>query len=197
MDQRSIRDARREKQRRKKLFNKLIWGGIILIILGIGGFIGWRIMRPSVGEKIPIMANSGKHLEEGSDPGPYNSNPPTSGPHYGGEFEAGFYNETSQQAQAPYPEGYLGHNLEHGYVIFWYDCGLLDDTGCDTLKTQIQIVMDKFNGFKLIAFPARSLDVPLVMVSWGQMLRFETFDEGLARQFVSVNRNRAPEPDAP
>ncbi len=197
MNQRSMREARRDRQRRKIFIKIGKWAGVVLFILGIGGLIAWRIMRPSVGEEIPMRADSGKHVVEGTDPGPYNSNPPTSGPHYGQEFEAGFYDELSPESQSPYPEGYLGHNLEHGYVIFWYDCGLLDDAGCDTLKTQIQVVMDKFNGLKLIAIPARSLDVPLVMVSWGQMLRFETFDEGLASKFVSVNRNRAPEPNAP
>lgn len=197
MNQRSMREARRDRQRSKKIIIIGKWVGVVLFILGIGGLIAWRIMRPSVGEEIPIMADSGKHVVEGTDPGPYKSNPPTSGPHYGQEFEAGFYDELSPESQSPYPEGYLGHNLEHGYVIFWYDCGLLNDADCDTLKTQIQVVMDKFNGLKLIAIPARSLDVPLVMVSWGQMLRFETFDEGLASKFVSVNRDRAPEPNAP
>ncbi len=73
----------------------------------------------------------------------------------------------------------------------------MDDPGCDTLKSQIKEVMDKFDGFKLIAFPSDSLDVPLAMVSWGQLLQFEVLDQGLASQFVSVNRNRATEPNAP
>ena len=190
------RQINREARRLKQLRNKLIWGSITLFALVIVGFFFWRAVRPSIGDKIPIMENSSYHFIEGSDPGPFNSNPPTSGRHYGQSFEAGFYDEISPQAQAAYPEGYLGHNLEHGYVIFWYNCELLDDTGCETLKMQIQVVMDEFNGVKLIAFPRNNIDEPLVMVSWGRLLRFETFDEGLARKFVRSNRNRAPEPDA-
>jgi hypothetical protein len=197
MGKREAREARQKKQRQKKLLAKFIWGGATLIFLGFAGFSIWNSVRSPVGEQIPIMANSGDHVDADDDPGPFNSNPPTSGRHYGEEFEAGFYDENSAQAQVPYPEGYIGHNLEHGYVIFWYNCTLLDDTSCGTLKTQIQDVMDKFDGFKLIAFPSSSLDVPLVMVSWGQLLRFESFDEGLARQFIKVNRNQAPEPNAP
>lgn len=193
MGKRDIRAAQREKKRR----NKIIWSGIALLILVAAGFVGWSVLRPSVGEKIPIMANAGEHVDEGSDPGPFNSSPPTSGRHYGQEYDAGFYDKNSPQAQVDYPEGYLGHNLEHGYVIFWYNCDLLDESGCERLKIQIQDVMDKFDTFKLIAFPSDSLDAPLVMVSWGQLLRFETFDEGLAEQFIEVNRNRAPEPNAP
>ena len=192
MGKREIRAAQREKKQRRKM----IGGGIGLIVLVVAGFIGWSVLRPSIGEKIPIMVDAGEHVEPGSDPGPFNSNPPTSGRHYGQEYDAGFYNENSPEAQADYPEGYLGHNLEHGYVIFWYNCNSLDETGCDTLKSQIQEVMDKYDNFKLIAFPSDSLDVPLAMVSWGQLLRFESFDEGLASQFVKVNRNRAPEPNA-
>ncbi len=196
MGKRSIREAQREKARVRKRRSKIIGIGLSIILLAVVGFFVWSALRPSIGEKIPIMVNADEHVEPGSDPGPFNSNPPTSGRHYGQEYEAGFYNENSSQAQADYPEGYLGHNLEHGYIIFWYNCDSLDKTGCDTLKGQIQEVMDKYDNFKLIAFPSDSLDVPLAMVSWGQLLRFESFDEGLASQFVKVNRNRAPEPNA-
>jgi hypothetical protein len=196
MGKRSIREAQRRKKQKQKQRNILIWGGIAAVVVIFIGLVGWRAVRPSVGEKIPVMANASSHVIEGDDPGPFNSNPPTSGRHYGESFKAGFYDETSPQAQLEYPEGYLGHNLEHGYVIFWYNCDLLDDAGCTVLKTQIRSVMDKFNGDKAIAFPRKSLDAPLVMTSWGRMQRFETFDEGLASQFVRINRNRAPEPEA-
>ncbi len=191
------REARREKQRRKKLQNRLITGSVAILALLIVGFLGWQAVRPPEGETFPIMGNSDEHIEEGSDPGPFNSNPPTSGRHYGGEYDAGFYTASSPEAQVPYPEGYLGHNLEHGYVIFWYNCELLDAPDCENLKSEIQDVMDNYDNFKLIAFPSDSLEEPLVMVSWGQMLRFETFDKGLASKFISANRNQAPEPNAP
>ncbi len=197
MGKRAIREAQRAKQRRKRLMNNLIWGGVAVGVLAIIGFMLWGAARPAAGEEVPIMANAGKHVAEGTDPGPFNSEPPTSGRHYGQELEAGFYDETSPQAQVTYPEGYLGHNLEHGYVIFWYNCDSLDDAGCETLKTRIRNVMDKFRGVKLVAFPRALLDVPVVMTSWGRMQRFEVFDEGRARKFVSANRNRAPEPNAP
>ncbi len=196
MGKRSIRAEQREKTRRKKRRSKIIGAGIGIAVLALAGFFAWSTTRPSLGEKIPIMANAGEHVEAGDDPGPFNSNPPTSGRHYGQEYDAGFYDENSPQAQQPYPEGYLGHNLEHGYVIFWYNCELLDESGCETLKAQIQGVMDKYDNFKVIAFPTDSTDVPLAMVSWGQLLEMKEFDENLASQFVKVNRNRAPEPNA-
>jgi hypothetical protein len=143
------------------------------------------------------MANYTIHVPEGEDPGPYNTDPPSSGPHYDAEFEAGFYDETSPETQTPYPEGYIGHNLEHGYVIYWYNCALLDEEGCQQMKDAIKISMADNGGNKLIAFPRDSIDVSVAMSSWGQVLRMEDFDTDLAKQFIETNRNQAPEPNAP
>jgi hypothetical protein len=37
---------------------------------------------------------------------------------------------------------------------------------------------------------------PVVMTSWGMMLRFEQFNPRTAEEFVRRNRNKAPEPQA-
>jgi hypothetical protein len=137
------------------------------------------------------------HVQEGTDPGPYNSDPPTSGKHYDPTYQAGFYDESDTETQNLHPEGFLVHNLEHGYVIFWYNCNLLDEQECTDLKTQIQGVMDEAGGTKLIAFPRESIEEPVVMTSWGRMLRFEEFDPAQARDFIQRNLNKAPEPNAP
>ena len=197
MSKKNLRETRRTKKKRQKLKSALIWGGVILILIGGLGYIIWLAVRPAAGESIPIMADAGDHVSEGSDPGPFNSNPPTSGKHYGQPVDAGFYEEASPEAVAPYPEGYLLHNLEHGYVIYWYNCDLLDETGCIELKSQIQESMADNGGTKLVAFPRNSMEMPAALTSWGQILPMETFDAQLAKKFVNVNRNRAPEPNAP
>ncbi len=143
------------------------------------------------------MPNAGNHVVEGVDPGPFNSNPPTSGQHYGQPFESGFYEIGDPEAQVPYPEGYILHNLEHGYVIFWYKCDLLDETSCTQFKTQIQSAMDDFNNVKLIGFPWTNMETPLVMTSWGQIQNFATFDEEIVEKFIRTNRNKSPEPNVP
>lgn len=197
MSIKNIREERKAKQRRKKLVSTLIWGGLAVVVVGFFGYLIWRAVQPPAGETVPIMANAGEHIQEGQDPGPFNSNPPTSGAHYAEQFDAGFYDETSSEAQLPYPEGYLGHNLEHGYVIYWYNCDLLDENECASLKDQIQESMADNGSTKLIAFPRSSMDVPVAMTTWGQLLKMESFDSGQARKFVSTNRYKAPEPNAP
>jgi hypothetical protein len=57
--------------------------------------------------------------------------------------------------------------------------------------------MEAENNFKVIAFPWPSIDVPVVLTSWGRMVRMEAFDPAQARDFVQRNRNKAPEPEAP
>jgi hypothetical protein len=197
MGKQNLREARRAKKRKQKLKNSIIWGAVGIGVLALLALLVWNGVKPAAGEAVPIMSNAGDHLPEGQDPGPFNSDPPTSGQHYGQPLDAGFYEESAPEAQYDYPEGYLLHNLEHGYVIYWYNCALLDELKCSELKEQIRESMAKNRWKKLIGFPRSSINVPVVMTSWGQMLPMETFDAGQAKKFVSANRNRAPEPNAP
>lgn len=197
MSKKPAREARRERRQKEARKKQLIWGGIGIGVLIVIGFIGWTAFRPAAGEAVPIMANASDHVPEGSDPGPFNSDPPTSGQHYAQELEAGFYEENDPAVQNEFPEGYLIHNLEHGYTIFWYNCDLLDEAGCSNLKSEIKGVMNDVNNFKVIGFPRSSTESPLVLTSWGRMLAMETVDADQALDFISRNRNRAPEPNAP
>jgi len=192
MSAKTKRQQRREKQRRQKLNSRLVWGSVGVAVLGIIGLIVWQFAKPAAGETIPVMTNTA-HIGPDSDPGTYNSDPPTSGPHYAQEVDAGFFDSNIYT----YPAGYLVHNLEHGYVIFWYNCDLLSESVCLDLKSQIRSVMDELGGTKVIAYPWPSTDVPLVMTSWGHMQRFETFDAEQAKAFYRANLNRSPEPNAP
>jgi len=197
VNRQEIRARRKAKQEKKKRRRLLIIGGVGLAVLALFGYLIWTNVRPSAGEEVPVMANALEHVAVGQDPGTLNSDPPTSGPHYPQSYDPGFYLASDSEAQVEYPEGYLLHNLEHGYVIFWYNCELLDDAGCQRLMGQIQSLMEKHSGKKLIAFPWTSTEYPLVMTSWGQKQVFERFDENLAQRFIQRNYQRAPEPNAP
>jgi len=192
MSSKTKRQQMRERAQKQKLTNTLIWGGIGIAVLAAIGFIALPRVRPAAGDAFPIMVSS-PHIAPESDPGEYNSDPPTSGPHYASEAEAGFYDTNIYT----YPAGYLVHNLEHGYIIFWYNCDLLSESECSELKTQIQSVMDELGGTKLIAYPWPSIDVPVVATSWGRLQKFETFDTDQAKAFYRANLNQAPEPNAP
>lgn len=195
MSKNSIREKRQIRRRREKLKTYIIIGGIVIIGLLVIYALALPTLRQPIGEVAPEMPAN--HVEEGADPGPYNTDPPTSGPHYASELDVGFYEESDLEEIGPFPEGYLVHNLEHGYVILWYNCNLLEEDECRELKEQIQEVLRGNGNNKIIGFPRDSIDFPLVLTSWTRMLPFEEFDRDLANRFVRNNRNKAPEPNAP
>ena len=187
----SKREQKRVRQRQQQRKGGLIWGALGLVVLVVIGAILWQGARPRPGEEIPIMNST--HITVDSDPGKYNSDPPTSGPHYPDEAQAGFYDTNIYQ----YPAGRLVHNLEHGYIIFWYNCAKLSESACSELKSQIKAIMDEVNNVKVIAYPWDSIEVPVVMTSWGRLQKMETFDVSQARTFYKNNLNHSPEPSAP
>jgi len=184
MAKHSIKEINR-KDKRSRLIQSIVSIGSAIIVLFL---VLYNIDRP-IGEVIPEMG-SRIHVDEGIDPGPYNSNPATSGMHYETSLEAGFYEDNVYQ----YAEGYLVHSLEHGYVIFWYNCSILSENECMELKTQIRSVMAEADNYKVIAFPWTKIDVPVAMTAWGRLLNMESFNADTAFSFIKQNRERSPEP---
>ncbi|GMR09830.1 MAG: hypothetical protein BMS9Abin28_0650 [Anaerolineae bacterium] len=192
-------------KRRKERTRSIIIGGVIAAVAIAG--IAWLVNQASAREsgefvEIPQVQaveemESRAHVADGSDPGPYNSDPPTSGQMYSSPAVAGFNDAGSVDSFGEFPAGPLMHSQEHGYVIFWYNCDALNESECDDLKDGIKQVMSRVGNFKVIAFPWPSIEEPVVMTSWGRMLRFDEFDADLAEQYVRNFRNQAPEPNAP
>ena len=200
----SSRERIKAKKRRERTRNVAI-GGLIAVIAVAGiAWLATQSRERESGANVPIpqvevveeMANVA-HVAEGTDPGPFNSDPPTSGRHYSTQAFAGFNREADLESFGEFPQGYLVHSLEHGYVIFWYNCDVLTETECVELQDEIERVMGRVGDFKVIAFPWSTIEEPVVLTSWARMLRFDTFDPEIAEQYVRNFRNQAPEPNAP
>jgi hypothetical protein len=196
----SRRDQIRQRQQRQQTTSRMIFTLAAVAVVAAVGYLlfssgGLDAPEGDVGILVDPMEDSG-HVEEGTDVD-YSTNPPTSGPHYGQPLPAGFYNPGD--ILVPFPESHIVHSLEHGYVVFWYNCTVLDADGCEQLKAQIRTVLDEVGEAKVIVFPWSSIDEPLVMTSWGMIQPLPVFDEQLAADFVLANRSnrRAPEPTVP
>jgi hypothetical protein len=190
------REAKKKHQSQQKV---LLYSGIGLVIIALIAVILLSTNRPPnsgglMGDEVVVPSRD--HVPNDTLPGPYNSNPPAGGAHYDTDFSAKFYQESDLATLPKNPQGYLVHSLEHGYVIFWYNCQA-PNTDCSSLKQTIQKVMDETGGTKLIAFPWSDMNIPLAMTSWGRILKFPKPDPVLMKQFVERNRYQAPEPDAP
>lgn len=168
---------------------KVVTGVILLtlVILG-GGMWLWtsqsannkeRLSKPLVGEKISDMG--GVHVARGKPHDPYNSNPPTSGPHFGdGTAGPGIKTE-------PVPDELVLHSMEHGAAVVWYKEGL-DQSDVNKIKE----AFGNSSG-KKIMLPRKDLDVPVALTSWGYLLKLQIVDEVKIKEFIETNNDRAPE----
>ncbi|OGY18824.1 MAG: hypothetical protein A2900_01730 [Candidatus Chisholmbacteria bacterium RIFCSPLOWO2_01_FULL_50_28] len=110
---RKLRLEKQDRQQRSgKIKNLLVIGVTAALVLGIGGWLWQSATRPLPGEEVAELGR--EHVTDISNV-IYNSNPPTSGPHFPVWVKQGVYDwEIS--------DGYLLHSLEHGYVIISYNC---------------------------------------------------------------------------
>ena len=175
----------------KKLF---VW---FLVILIIGGGIYWFTKRSweKISERkiyaVQISDQGRNHIDIGALHPAYNSNPPTSGPHYGNPAEKGIYKKELTDEQ-------LVHNLEHGYI--WISYRL--DTSLEIIKQ-----LESFYGFgkKIIIEPRAANDKIISLVAWNWLDKFDPAsgdslnDVELKRigDFIDQYINQGPEPNAP
>lgn len=194
------RPKKKIARKQKSKISPWITIGVIVVVLAAGLiYLATRPPTPGLAnvEDIPVPSGYQVHIPEGQPLEPYPSNPPAGGRHQPNPLPQKFYQD-SDLASLPKPtEGYLVHNLEHGYVIFWYNCSILDANGCATLKQQIQQVMDKADNYKVIAFPWTTIQDPVDVTSWGHMLKFKQFNPDQALQYVRQYRGQSPEPTGP
>lgn len=118
-----LRDTERGKEAGNQQFGGIKPWGIILVVLAVLGFGGYRIYqdskKPLPGQAVSDMGNN--HVTDISDVA-YNSNPPTSGAHFPVWAKPGVYSRFIS-------DGYFIHSMEHGYIVLWYDCDKLTSSG--------------------------------------------------------------------
>lgn len=156
----------------------------ILLLVGVGVFLKpkqteVKVVKPFIGEKIEEMKSP--HIKPGESHEPYNSNPPTSGPHIGdGVAGPGI-------KDVPVADELVVHSLEHGAAVVWYKEGLE--------KNEVDKIKRAFNNSsgKKIMLPRKGLDVPVVLTSWNYRLKLQTVDETKIKEFIETNNSRAPE----
>jgi len=107
-----IEKDRKDTERRAKMKKLGIRGGILLVLLVLGYFGLKELFKPLPGTLYPDLGRD--HVNDISDK-EYNSNPPTSGPHFPAWAKKGVYDRVIS-------DGYLIHSLEHGYIVISYDC---------------------------------------------------------------------------
>jgi hypothetical protein len=179
--------AKSGQKKSKSTYRLLTWGGIALVALGV--IVGLALLVQSnvavanaPGERIPIQGAD--HIPLGQQVTNYNSDPPTSGPHYAETIPAGFY-DTLQADE------YVVHNLEHGHIVISYDCSKLGD--CEATKQQLRSLGDSYRNWKVTIIPRENRDAAIGVAAWGWLDKMDAFDETRIRQFIDAWRDKGPE----
>ncbi len=144
-----------------------------------------RVQGP--GEVIPSLGNS--HIQSLETPHrPYNSKPPTSGPHLPQVARWGIYGQ-------PIPNELQVHNLEDGGVLIQYDC-----KNCEVLIQKLEALAKAYykkaeeekkkGGFSryqhIVVAPYPGIGAPIALTAWTRIDKMSDFDEARIRRFVEA-----------
>lgn len=133
----------------------------------------------------------------------YKNNPPASGPHFSTPMPAGtHYYDPSAAATANLVER-LVHNLEHGYVVVWYDATVAADknklAALDDIGTNLE---QKYGYSSYIAapWPASRPAMPdgkhIALTAWHQRQLCSDVSGSVVKTFVDAHPvTAAPEPN--
>lgn len=120
------------------------------------------------------------HIPQGTPGSGYNSNPPSSGPHWPAPTKKGVYDN-------PLPDEWLIHNLEHGYVWIAYK----PDVG-DEVKNRLKEIVED-DDWKVVLEPRDKNETKIALVAWGRVLKMDEPDYEKVKDFIRTYRNRGPE----
>lgn len=163
---------------RQRLGEFVIWA-IILMVLIVGGAWAWKeLSKPLPGQSLPSLGN--EHIDSIDTPHePYNSTPPTSGPHMGGLADWGVHQDSV-------PEELFVHNMEDGGVIVHYNCeiGSSDQVTCDKLKEDLARVVEDYD--HVLMHPYSKIDTRIALTAWERLDKFNEYDEKRIREFINA-----------
>lgn len=179
----SEQELRIARARRAKLIRRTLWVAAVLILIGASVWVVARLGRKETihgpGQFIPDQGAA--HVALDTKFG-YNSNPPTSGPHFATPAEWGVYKEEIH-------DQVLIHNLEHGGIWVAYKPGINPE-----VASKLEVIAKEF-GRKVIMAPRAANDSDIALAAWNHLDKFSVaeFSEERVRKFIKAYRNKGPE----
>lgn len=152
---------------------------VLAVAIPLGIWYAGRGAETPANNEVRVPVLNAKHVADTSGV-TYNSNPPTSGPHFTDWHKEWTFYETEL------PIGGLLHNMEHGGVVLFYQ-----SSADETIKKQLESFTE--DHFKMIASANDSIPAPMALAAWGVYELFDVFDEAAFDGFYRRNINRGPE----
>lgn len=183
-------EAERRRRRAQRLRKMIGWSGAGVVAVALVAFGAFRYVQGRAGEQEAIAAagcseiqtfpDQGRdHIQRGQEHDQYNSNPPTSGPHYGSVAPWGVSDETIE------PE-VLVHNLEHGGIVINYKG--LPEEDADALAELVESYGDG-----VILQPNETIDKPIALAAWRNLRTCDRYHPVVVESFVSQLCGKGPE----
>ena len=147
-------------------------GGVI-VAAAVVGYFAYRAVADLPGVGMPDQGN--RHLQTATDPHePYNSDPPTSGPHLPHIAPWGEHSR-------PVPRELQVHNLEDGGVLVQYNCD------CPELVAKLHTVVQQYDRYVILA-PYPGMTSMIALTAWTRIETLAEFDEKRVRRFIEAYR---------
>ncbi len=157
---------------KKKSAAPFVWAIVIAAVaIGIYYFTGASANKA---RDVPSLGN--RHIRVGTSGAvAYNTDPPTSGPHYPTIVPWGVH-------WKPIDKGFQVHNLEDGGVLVQYGCG-----DCPELVKKLEKIVRGYPKFVILA-PYPPMKHRIALTAWGKIDTLETFDEKRITAFIDAYR---------
>jgi len=153
----------------------VLGGGIVLVAAVVVGYFAYRAVADLPGTALPDLGNA--HLQTVEEPHPpYNSDPPTSGPHLPYIAPWGIHTEPLQKELQI-------HNLEDGGVLVQYNC----PSGCADLVEKLKAVVQRYQDEVILA-PYPGMKSRIALTAWTRIETFDQFDKARITRFIEAYR---------
>lgn len=168
------RAKHRLRQERRRRFTRLVLLSLLVLLLGYVAYWTYgRITEPITWREIPSLGNA--HISTPATPHvPYNSDPPTSGPHTPYVAKWGIHSQ-------PVPKELQVHNLEDGGVVIQYNC----PDGCPDLVDKLTTIARRYKLVVLAPYPG--MEKRIALTAWRRIDVFDRFDERRILRFIDTH----------
>jgi len=142
-------------------------------VLAFTGYFAYRAQASLPGTKLPDLGN--RHVQTVETPHePYNSDPPTSGPHL--PYIAPWGEHTR-----PIPRELQVHNLEDGGVLIQYNCE------CPDLVAELRRAVQTYDTQVILA-PYPTMKTRIALTAWTRIDTMDRFDGSRIQRFIESYR---------
>ena len=147
--------------------------GVVIVLAAVVGFFAYRATADFPGVKMADQGNL--HIQSISVPHePYNSDPPSSGPHLPYIAPWGVHTRPiSRELQV--------HNLEDGGVLVQYNCD------CPELGAKLRDIVQAYDKYVILA-PYPDMKSMIALTAWTRIETLSEFDGKRIRRFIEAYR---------